>query len=571
MKQRRRPGGGSRTPIRLEGGRGGASLSETLSNGMHRLAWRTPLHRMRLRGRLPLKLVAVPDDPIPGDPAAGRAIVGGQVTLGQQTVSLTSLGEPGAALPQPMADHLQSFAWLRDLAAAAGRDVAQGIAERAVRDWLAAHSKQIAEAAWRPDLWGRRILFWTAYAPLVLGSDDSGYRSQVLNALARGARHLDRSADKTAQGVPRIAAWAGVIAAGLLIPGGERRTLRGEAGLQRALAQSLYEDGGLADRSPVSQLELVELLAQLNAVYRIAGRTLPQPIANAVAGAVPALLCVTLGDGALSSWQGGLPIRAARVEAAIAASGVERRPLAQARDWGYQHLTLGKTQLVMDAAPPPVSRLASGACASTLAFELSDGPNRLVVNCGGARAPSGLPKDFTEALRTTAAHSTLILADSNSTAVHPDGTLGRGVGEVELDRREVEGATRIEAAHDGYVRRYGFKHRRQLQLSTDGRELHGDDLLLPAGKRRPATADFVVRFHLAPGVEVSSTADGQGALLRIAGGQLWQFRTRGGALSTEESVWIDTDGKPRPSRQLVVAAETSLTGAGISWLLRRAN
>src|SRR5436305_6547269 len=66
---------------------------------------------------------------------------------------------------------------------------------------------------------------------------------------------------------------------------------------------------------------------------------------------------------------------------------------------------------------------------------------------------SDLPAALGEGLRTTAAHSTLVLADSNSTAIHPDGSLGRGVVEVELARTESENGSRIEASHDGYVDR----------------------------------------------------------------------------------------------------------------------
>jgi uncharacterized heparinase superfamily protein len=82
-----------------------------------------------------------------------------------------------------------------------------------MRRWLDAHADTVSEPAWRADLWGRRILFWTAHAPLILSSGDLVYRSAVLNTLARGARHIDRSADK-APGVPRIAACAGVVAPG---------------------------------------------------------------------------------------------------------------------------------------------------------------------------------------------------------------------------------------------------------------------------------------------------------------------------------------------------------------------
>jgi uncharacterized heparinase superfamily protein len=175
---------------------------------------------------------------------------------------------------------------------------------------------------------------------------------------------------------------------------------------------------------------------------------------------------------------------------------------------------------VVDSAPPPAVRLLSGGCASTLAFEMSDGPHRVVVNCGGDRGAAGkLPQAFANALRASAAHSTLVLADSNSTAIHDDGALGRGVGVVELVRREEEGGSFLDASHDGYARRYGFVHRRHLYVSVDGRELRGEDVLdpVPAARHQAADGpvDAAIRFHLAPSVEVSPGGDGKGALLRL--------------------------------------------------------
>lgn len=549
----------------------GLSLAERLANRLHKLAWRTPLHALRLRGRYPLKLLAVPADPIAGDPALGHAILAGHIQYGGEAIALNALDFSALGVSSALADHVHSFAWLRDLAAAAPRDQAAPIAERVLRQWIAAFGNHVAEPAWRADLWGRRILFWASYAPLILSSGDLVYRSAVLNGLARGARHLDRGADKAPQGPARIAAWCGVVAAGLLVPGGEQRLAHGEAGLGRALGQALYGDGGLANRSPVAQLELIELLSQLRAVYLARRREPAPPIEDALARAVPALLGVTMGDGALSSWQGGAPVGGQRVSAAIEASTVRARPLRQARDWGYQRLICGQTVIVLDAAPPPVSRVASGGCASTLAFELSDAGQRLVINCGGARGGARLPAALGEALRSTAAHSTLVIADSNSTAIHADGSLGRGVGEVELDRQESDTGSRVEASHDGYVRRFGFIHQRQLALAADGRELRGEDVLLPSGRRRRAhETRFAVRFHLAPGVEVTPTADNLGALLRLPDGRLWQFRCRGGTMAIEESLWVDGDGQPRPSYQLVVEGVAASGGANVGWLFKRA-
>src|SRR3546814_17264649 len=90
-------------------------------------------------------------------------------------------------------------------------------------------------------------------------------------------------------------------------------------------------------------------------------------------------------------------------------------------------------------------------------------------------------------------------------------------------------------------------------MGPDGREMRGEDMLLPSGRRRRADAtDFAVRFHLAPDVEPTLTADKQGALLRIQMGPLWQFRSGGGALSIEDSLWVDGEGRPHPAKQLVV-------------------
>jgi uncharacterized heparinase superfamily protein len=251
---------------------------------------------------------------------------------------------------------------------------------------------------------------------------------------------------------------------------------------------------------------------------------------------------------------------------------VRTRPLKQANEWGYQRLSAGRTVLIMDAAPPPAARLIEGGCASTLAFELSDGPQRIVVNCGGARmCAASVPAALTEGLRTTAAHSTLVLADSNSTAILSDGTLGRGVGEVELSRHESESVSRIEASHDGYARRFGFRHRRQIALAPDGQDIRGEDALLPADRRRKkGTTPFAIRFHLAPQIEVSPTADGQAAILRMPGGVIWQFRCRGGALAVEDSVWIDAQGRPQSSDQLVVTGESPPGGANVTWVFHRA-
>ncbi|MBW8755594.1 MAG: heparinase II/III family protein, partial [Sphingomonadales bacterium] len=358
------------------------------------------LSRLR-HSKQPLKILAVPRDHVHGDRQRGDALLAGRFTVGSGILPLKDLdfGQIGAR--GPLAEQLQGFSWLRDLAAAASREKGARLAEAVVGRWLLAHGTKVDEA-WAPHLWGERILFWSAYAPYILSSADSGYRSALLNTLARGARHLDASADKAAAGVDRITAWCGVVAAGLLVQGGVPRVARGEAGLARALASAQFDDGGLISRSPFEQMLLVDRFGLLRACYLAAKQIIPEGIEAAAQASLAALHGVMMGDGALSSWQGCGPGEPARLAALIDGCGLRARPLRQARGWGYQRMSALGTVLVLDAAPPPPQKIAEQGSASTLAFELSDGAQRLVVNCGGpGPVPTDLSEELVQGLRTT--------------------------------------------------------------------------------------------------------------------------------------------------------------------------
>jgi len=523
-------------------------------------------------GKQPLKLVAVPRDHVHGDRQRGDALLAGRFSLGSDTIALKNLDFAAVGASGALAEQLQGFSWLRDLAAAAAREKGARLAEAILGRWLIVHGTKV-DQAWAPHLWGERILFWTAYAPYILSSNDSGYRSALLNTLARGARHLDGNADKAAAGLDRVTAWCGVVAAGLLVQGGVARVARGEAGLARALASAQFDDGGLVSRSPFEQVQLVDRLGLLRSCYQAAKQTIPDGIEGAAQAALAALHGVTMGDGALSSWQGCGPGEPARLTTLIEGCGLRARPLRQPCGWGYHRMSALGTILVADAAPPPQQKTADRGSASTLAFELSDGGQRLVVNCGGpGMLPTELPEELIQGLRTTAAHSTLTLADTNSTNILPDGSLGKGVEDVTIDRAEDNDSSRLDASHDGYVRAFGLIHKRSMLLGNDGKELRGADQLIARGRKRiRESVPYAVRFHLAPGVEATITADGMGAILRSKGAPPWNFRCRGGNLAAEESLWVDGRGHPQPTTQLVIVGEVSALGGEIGWQFRRAS
>ncbi|MES2300644.1 MAG: heparinase II/III-family protein, partial [Pseudomonadota bacterium] len=414
-------------------------------------------------------------------------------------------------------------------------------------------------------------------APLVLSGQDRTFRSRVLHTIEETARWLDRHVGKADDRLSEVAGWSALVSAGLIMADGKARRLFAEAGLVRALGELVSDDGGVLSRSPLCQIEVIELLVALRACYEaVRAEPLPQ-IGTMLNLLVPPLQALLHGDGGLGNWQGAGAIEHERIDALVKITGVRTRPLRDARQWGYQRATAAKAVLQFDAGPPPVARHARDGCASTLAFEFSHGHDRLIVNCGGAAFAGGLiPLRLEQGLRATAAHSTLTIDDFNSTAVLINGRLGSGVSEVEVDRRTLSadgtgpGATRIEASHNGYVGRYGLVHRRILILRDDGSELRGEDLLVPAGRKgKRGMIGVALRFHLGPHIELAASSDGKGVTLALPDGSLWQFRSGRDAIAVEESLWADGQGRPLGTRQLVISAKVPRSGESFSWLLKK--
>ena len=556
----------------------------TAGEALIRFAYRmgVPSHALAAPFRKPekIRLRATVATPLVGDRTAGTALRAGHFIVNGVKLTISQVDfDPLAHHSQGLERVLHSFSWLRDLAASAPRSECVPTAQRIAGEWLSANPDPSKGRAWDVEFTGHRLLNWLIFAPVLIDGSDREFRRSLLSHCAETARWLDRNVSRARDRLGEVAAWSAIVAAGLLLPEGRPRRLFGEAGLIKALGELVTEDGGVVSRCPSAQIDTIAILTDLIACYEAVEQDPPEALAVMRELLIPPLLSLRHGDGALGNWQGNGAIAADRVAALIEATGVRTRAVADAKNWGFHRLRGGKTVVQFDAAPPPRTRHARCGTASTLAFEMSDGPSRLIVNCGGAVVAGGLvPSRIGQALRASAAHSTLVLDNANSTAVLLHGKLGRGVEVVEIERRLLgkngRDATRVEASHDGYVARFGLTHRRALVLRADGTELAGQDVLLPVSRKgRRGKISFAIRFHLGRSVEAHLSDDGAGASLLLPDGNLWQFRLSGDTgearLVLEDSLWIDGEGRPHPTEQLVIDGMTSRGGGEFSWLLKK--
>jgi len=255
---------------------------------------------------------------------------------------------------------------------------------------------------------------------------------------------------------------------------------------------------------------------------------------------------------------------------------------------GYARLSGGRSSLIIDAAPPPTGPASFDAHASTLAFELTSGRRPVVVSCGSG---AGFGADWRRAGRATPSHSTLCLDGYSSGRLATPRVADGGVREwledgpkqVPVEIGHVEGGQRFEGGHDGYRRTHGLTHARILELSADGREVSGEDMLITlddADKRvfdrrlDAATLSglpWQLRFHLHPEVDAALDMGGSAVSLALRSGEVWVFRHDAGPrLTLEPSVYLEKGRlRPRAAKQIVLSGRAMEYATRIRWSLAK--
>ena len=501
----------------------------------------------RRMARLPsLSMTRVPDapalpvrDPWPGDPARGAELLKGVLALGGSATVLRagSFADDSATPVLRAAAH--GFSWLRDLRAL-GTDAARMRARALVADWMTAD--QLDAIAERPDVAGARIAAWLGHYDFFAASADDAFRQRLMGRLVADARSLAASLPTEELDGRALTALKGLIAAAVALPDHGAFLARALRVLPQELGRQVLADGCHVERSPAQLLAALQDLTEIRTLLQAAQTPPPPILGTAIERMGPALRGLRHGDGGLALFNGTKEDNAALIELVLAQAMRGGRAHSSLPEGGFQRLQAGRSVLIVDCGVPAPARIDRYAHAGTLSFELSVGRDRMIVNCGAA--PAAGP-EWREATRATAAHSTLVIADTNSAELKPEG-LGRRPEHVEVQRQEAAGAHWLEASHDGYRKPFGAIHRRRLYVAESGEDIRGEDVV-EAATPQP----YVVRFHLHPTVDASLQQDGEAVLLRLPAGSGWRLRADGARLTLEESIYLGGP-EPRRSEQVVM-------------------
>lgn len=518
-----------------------------------------------LMSQVPDRLVLAPRDLHTADPTIAQDIYAGLFHFCGRSASCAGTSPFQISPPSDAwRRELHSFGWLRHLHAA-GDAVSANNAQVLVKDWVDLFRHPSRHPAWDVETTGLRLVAWLCHSvPIVQNADLSDYR-RFLRSVGQHIRFLRRTAGQAPDGMPRLTARIALAYAAACVSG---RSVPGPAiwkHLDEELAHQISSDGVHISRNPAVLPELLALLLPLReSVVRLGQAPSPEFVSSIDRIAL-AIRYFRLGDGSVARFNGASATPHDLIATVLRYDDSLDNAPGTGSFSGYQRLSRNGTVLIMDAAEPPRGELSTQAHAGVLSFEMSSGEAPIVINCG---IPPLRAREAVLAARSTAAHSTMSVNDQSSCRFNGESLFGRY-----LENRIISGPARVtctsgqdkdtittRAGHDGYVRRFGLVHERQIALSADGGSVMGNDRVFrPNGRpiRGRFNAELTVRFHLHPSVSASKAGDGRNIHLSCGGRVHWIFTCVDVEPQLEESIFFAVANGSRRTVQIVLRAEAA--------------
>jgi uncharacterized heparinase superfamily protein len=535
----------------------------------------SPLYRWRYAGRAPERLLIAPIDLRTADPTVALDIYEGRFVFFGNGVDVDGYSVFDVEPPnEDWARTLHGFSWLRHLRAA-DMAISRSNARALVDEWIR-YTSRFDAIAWEPDVVARRLISWLSQTPLILDGCDYPFYRRFMRSINRQVRHLRRTAFDGMPGLPRLQVMIALAASALSMSDQPRFLKAASRLLDLELVRQILPDGGHVSRNPGAILELLIDLLPLRQAYTARGTQPSRILLSAIDRMMPMLRFFRMGDGSFARFNGLGDTPADLLATVLAYDDIRGAPLANAPHSGYQRIESAGTVILMDTGRPPPITYSVNAHAGCLAFEMSVGRQRLIMNCGAPGIDLGPMRRMA---RTTAAHSTVTLNDTSSCRFLTRSWAGDWLGEaitsgptrVDLDRRAEGDATVITARHNGYAERYNIIHERRLSLSDAGDRLEGvDSFLTPSGNQvsRSGKDAFAIRFHLHPSVRTTRSDDGRKVMMELPDGERWEFETDTLEVEIDESILFTANRGTHATDQIVIHGRVQHVQS-VAWQLHR--
>ena len=171
-----------------------------------------------------------------------------------------------------------------------------------------------------------------------------------------------------------------------------------------------------------------------------------------------------------------------------------------------------------------------------------------------------------EYLRYSAAHSTIILQNTNISEIKAQNPHIKYPQSVKFISDKVGSNIIFEGSHNGYVKRFNKIIKRKLIIHQSECKISGEDSIISI-KDMNLKIIYHIRFHLMDGFSYNLTNNKKNIILKSKFKNMWLFKSNS-ELSVEDSILVDNN-TTNPTKQIVIKGVVTNKKLSKMWSLEK--
>ncbi len=456
--------------------------------------------------------------------------------------------------------NLNSFYWFFSLDLKSSKQNIQSV----ITSWINNNEKYNYKS-WEFDLTAKRIISWLSCHNLTYEESDNNYKNNFNNIIKKQTNHLINEVKKSGIFEDKLIGCASIILVGLCYQN-DKKYLSFGLTILRKISKLVLDDSGFTKSRNIKQLIFyLKYFILIREWFKESQINIPDHIDETI---------YYLGQGYAFIWQN------TRCDFLFNGNNISNNELLDNylkrsgykfknenyEFGGYIILKNKKICLAIDVGSSPNSNYSRDYQAGALSFEIISSGKKLISNCGYHGKNN---TRLNQLSKSSATQSTLIIDDNSSCKffkVNNDLLIKKGLKVIKKNIIFEKNYWKINASHDGYLKKYYSIHEREIEFYPEQMAFLGKDRIIK--KKTNNNYKFDIRFHIEPNVKLMKTQDNKTILIELDN-EGWKFTCQNYDINIDNGLYFGIKNSYTENQNIFISGISNNQIENIIWEIKK--
>ena len=454
--------------------------------------------------------------------------------------------------------NLNSFYWFFSLDLKSSKKTTQSV----VTNWIKNNHR--FNDSWDFDLTAKRIISWLSCHNLTFEESDQDYRNNFNKIILKQTNHLINEINRSKLIDDKLIVCASIILVGLCYDN-EKNYLNFGSTLLKKISKIVLDNYGFPKSRNIKQLVFyLKYFILIREWFKESQVNVPEHIDETI---------FYLGQGYAFFWNsssdflfnGNNISDNNNFDNYLKRLGYKFKNDSQ-EFGGYIVLKNKKICIIMDAGSTPTQKYTVDYQSGALSFEIISNGKKLISNCGYYKNKENKLNQLSKA---SATQNTLIIDDNSSckfSKVQNTFLVKNGLKVIKKSYVSEKNFWKINASHDGYLKKYNSIHEREIEFYPEQMVFKGLDKIIK--KKTNNNYKFDIRFHFEPNIKLMKTQDNKTILIELDD-EGWKFTCDNYDINIDNGLYFGNKNLYSENQNIFITGISSNQIENINWEIKR--